>query len=70
MGADLVAPMPFDLQPGGRLLAQVSFDVDQWFTGISFPPGGDPVTIDATHNPEILTRFRTNVVQSATLGFQ
>jgi hypothetical protein len=67
---DLVSPVPFDLGPGARLLARVRFDLGQWFTGIAFPPSRDPITVDATRNPEILSRFRANMVQSATLSFE
>jgi hypothetical protein len=69
-GIDLVAPAPFDLQPGGRLLARVRFDLTQWFAGISFPAGAGPVLVDGMHSPELLTRFRSNLVGSATLTFE
>lgn len=65
-----VAAAPFDLKPGGKLDARVQFDVNQWFTGITFPAGVDPVEIDAQQNADILARFRSNLVQSATLTFQ
>jgi hypothetical protein len=69
-GIDLAVPAPFDLPPGGRLLARVRFDLAQWFAGITFPPSAEPVIIDGTHNPDLLARFRSNLVGSATLSFE
>jgi hypothetical protein len=69
-GIELVAPTPFDLKPGAQLVARVRFDLGQWFAGITFPASPDPLTIDAARNPEIVSRFRTNLVQSATLSFE
>jgi len=67
---DLMAATPFDLGPTGRLRARVHFDLDLWFAGIDFPAGVDLVEIDATRNPDLLTRFRSNLLRSATLSFE
>jgi hypothetical protein len=66
---DVSAATPFDLLPGGRLHARVAFDLGQWLQGITLPPG-DPVVVDATQHPELLPRFRANVVRSAALTFE
>jgi hypothetical protein len=67
---DLMAAAPFDLGPTGRLRARVRFDLGMWFAGIDFPAGLDPVEIDTARNPDLLSRFRSNLLRSATLSFE
>ena len=63
-----VTAQPFELRPGRELVAAVRFDAAQWLTGVTFPAGPNPVTIDAGHNPQLLTQFCDNVRLSPSLA--